>query len=170
MSWVRAPSATPNKKIPSAGMHWGFLLFRCQGCRIFASAMAGDGGWECALVRTCRLSGRNRWPDLGVPVAVAFRRRPCRLDAAALLARPDPSVHEYVCGPRDFMDHVIEINTGRDCAASAFPKATRRTCACSLQRNFPGATGPPPWLFRQWTESGFGSSRARALLCADVVP
>ncbi|WP_206424549.1 hypothetical protein, partial [Delftia lacustris] len=25
--WVRAPSATPNKKIPSAEMHWGFLLW-----------------------------------------------------------------------------------------------------------------------------------------------
>ncbi|QID16217.1 oxidoreductase [Nitrogeniibacter mangrovi] len=31
-----------------------------------------------------------------------------RLDAAALLAHPQPGTHLYVCGPNGFMDHVID--------------------------------------------------------------
>lgn len=32
-----------------------------------------------------------------------------RLDAAALLARPEPDVHAYVCGPKGFIDHVTSV-------------------------------------------------------------
>ena len=32
-----------------------------------------------------------------------------KLDAPALLARPQPATHLYVCGPQGFMDHVIAI-------------------------------------------------------------
>lgn len=34
-----------------------------------------------------------------------------RLDAHRVLERPDPDTHLYVCGPRGFMDHVIDTAT-----------------------------------------------------------
>jgi vanillate O-demethylase ferredoxin subunit len=37
-----------------------------------------------------------------------------RLDAAALLANPDPGTHLYVCGPGGFMEHVLDTAKTQD--------------------------------------------------------